>query len=261
MYGGHFGIRIKATELILWQSYRAFMDALSKSCINHHPAIMKAHVFVTYVKRILMENFIIVILASLMHILIVQRSRIRQRFSFTNTLFIFLSKTFISTIRKPYAIFVKNQCKKANGCIGVNNVILMSMHFVPSFQDKWYMKHSIRTQLHWYHVHLAKPCHVHVVAPKWKNTLGAILVDYNHVDSIFIRSASFFHGNHFVISTSLIDYLLSGYKKDPIVQNVGHQGYHGFIIVNSARWTYMLIVWTTWIPNKRNVIELISNLW
>jgi hypothetical protein len=118
--------------MILYQPYHALVVLHLIIFHNCHMLLVKQHVICVEGK--FMEKFIIANFASLLHILSVQRSEIRWKCSSMITLFIFSFKIITMTSLKLYVIFVKNQCKKVTGCTGVNNAILMCMHFVPSFQ-------------------------------------------------------------------------------------------------------------------------------
>ena len=126
---------MKATTMIMYQSSHVFVVVHFNTYLCYHPPILS--VFATYVVEKLMAKCIIVKLANLMHIPIVWRSKIMWMYFFMIILFIFLFKTITWTSPMLYVVFVRNQCNIANGCIGVNNVILMCMHFALSFQRKF----------------------------------------------------------------------------------------------------------------------------
>jgi hypothetical protein len=131
--GGHVVIRVRLF-MILYQLYHALAVLHLNSYHNHHILPMEQHVICVEWK--LMEEFFIAKLANLMHIHIVQSSKIKWRYSFMIIHFIFLFEIITKTNPILYVVFVRNWCKKVNGFTSVNNVILMCMHFAPSFQGK-----------------------------------------------------------------------------------------------------------------------------
>ena len=133
VFVGHVAFRMRSL-MISYQPYHVLV--VLDLIIFHNRHMLPMEQYVMCVEGKFMEKFIIVNFVSLMHILSVQRSKIKWKCSSMITLFIFSFKIITMTSLKLYAIFVKNQCKKVIGCIGVNNVILKCMHFVPSFQGK-----------------------------------------------------------------------------------------------------------------------------
>jgi hypothetical protein len=129
--------------MILYQPYHALVVLHLIIFHNCHMLLVKQHVICVEGK--FMEKFIIANFASLLHILSVQRSEIRWKCSSMITLFIFSFKIITMTSLKLYVIFVKNQCKKVTGCTGVNNAILMCMHFAPGFQGNSKMETFMST--------------------------------------------------------------------------------------------------------------------
>jgi hypothetical protein len=129
--------------MILYQPYHVLV--VLHLIIFHNCHMLPVQQHVICVKGKFMEKFIIAKFASLMHILSVQRSKTRWKCSSMNTLFIFSFKIITMTCLKLCVIFVKNQCKKVTGRIGVKNVILMCMHFAPSFQGNSNIKIFMNT--------------------------------------------------------------------------------------------------------------------
>lgn len=219
--------------MMWWQSLHVFVVVNFNFYFNNHPTTLD--VFATYVERTWIYSLIIVIFTNLIHTQNVQVLKIGWMYFSTIISFIFSSKIITMIILILYAVFVRNEYKVVNGCIDVNNAILMCIHYAPSFLQQGFIMQPIVIILPSYSVHLARAYYADSIVVKSEDIFGVILVSkWPSVHLIYIHIVPFTPKHRHVFLTT--HYFLWGLKATSTVVDVVRLGIQGLIIATTVMW-------------------------